>query len=129
MGDSRVREEESRGPVGRDLRLHTSMKWKTMSQLLPALLGMDRIRELRQLGERYGVRNIRVFGSYARGEARPDSDIDLLVSLEYERGVARRLVRFCAEASRLLGVKADVVTEHGLDTRLHARILREARPL
>jgi predicted nucleotidyltransferase len=84
---------------------------------------------LRQIADRYGVRDIRVFGSRARGEARPDSDLDLLVNIEYGRGVARRLVRFCVEASRTLGVKVDVVTEDGLDPVLHARILREARPL
>lgn len=40
--------------------------------------------EVRTLGERYGIRNIRVFGSFARGDARPDSDLDLLV--EYVPG-------------------------------------------
>ncbi len=92
-------------------------------------LGADRIEALRRLGERNGVTNIRVFGSFARGDAGPESDLDLLVSLDYSRGVARRLVCFCREASRLLGMKVDVVTERALDPRLHAPILREARPL
>lgn len=35
--------------------------------------------ELRTLGDRYGIRNIRVFGSFVRGEGGPDSDLDLLV--------------------------------------------------
>jgi hypothetical protein len=93
------------------------------------LLNVERIEALRKLGERYGVSNIRVFGSFARGEAGPDSDLDLLVSLDYRRGVAQRFLRFCEEASRLLGMKVDVVTERALDSRLHAPILREARPL
>ena len=92
-------------------------------------LDADRIEELRRLGVQYGVRNIRVFGSYARDEAGPESDVDLLVSVDYGPGVARRLVRFCAEATRVLGVKADVVTEGALDPELHAGILREARSL
>ncbi len=39
-----------------------------------------------------------------------------------------RLVHFCEEASKLVGMKVDVVTEDGLDRRLHARIFRGARP-
>lgn len=60
---------------------------------------------------------------------KPESDLDLLVDIEYGRGVAMRLVHFCQEARKLLGVKVDVVTEGGLDRRLHARIFREAQPL
>jgi len=94
-----------------------------------ARLDAPRLAALRQIADRYGVRDLRVFGSRARGEARSDSDLDLLVNIEYGRGVARRLVRFCTEASRALGVRVDVVTEDGLDPVLHAGILREARPL
>ena len=85
-----------------------------------ALLDEPGLAILREIAKRYGVRDLRVFGSRARGEARPNSDLDLLVNIEYGRGVARRLVRFCTEASRALGMRVDVV--------LHARILREARP-
>jgi hypothetical protein len=47
---------------------------------------LDEVRAHRdaitQLGVRFGMRNIRVFGSVARGEATPDSDLDLLVDVE-----------------------------------------------
>jgi hypothetical protein len=92
-------------------------------------LDKSRAEVLRSLAAQYDVRNIRVFGSFARGDARPDSDLDLLVSVDYGRGVGRRLVRFCLEASRLLGLEVDVVTDQALDPTLHARILREARAL
>ena len=39
-------------------------------------------REILDLGARHGARNIRVFGSVARGDDRPDSDVDLLVDVE-----------------------------------------------
>ncbi|KAA0253513.1 nucleotidyltransferase [Acidobacteria bacterium ACD] len=95
----------------------------------PSPLDTASAQVLRELAVRYGVRDIRVFGSRSRGDARPDSDLDLLVRVDYERGVGRRLVRFCLEASRLLGLRVDVVTERSLDPTLHARILREARAL
>ena len=51
---------------------------------------MDEVRThrdaIKRLGERFGVRNIRVFGSVARGEATPDSDLDLLVDVERGHG-------------------------------------------
>lgn len=100
-----------------------------MAQALADVLTPDRLAALRALAAKYGVKDLRVFGSYARGEARPESDLDLLVDIEYGRGVAMRLVHFYQEARRLLGVKVDVVTVDGLDKKLHAGIFREARPL
>ena len=100
-----------------------------MEGRLPGPLTRDRIEALHALAARYGVRNLRVFGSHARGEAGKGSDVDLLVSVDYDRGVARRFVRFCHEASQLLGVSVDVVTDASLDPVLHERILREARAL
>lgn len=93
------------------------------------VLTSDRIAALRELAAKYGIRDLRVFGSYARGEAKPWSDLDLLVDIEYGRGVAMRLVHFYQEAQKLLGIRVDVVTADGLDKKLHARIFREARPL
>ena len=100
-----------------------------MAQTLSDVLTPERLAALRALAAKYGVKDLRVFGSYARGEAGPDANLDLLVDIEYGRGVGMRLVHFYQEARRLLGVKLDVVTVGALDERLHARILREARPL
>ncbi|MBI2369413.1 MAG: nucleotidyltransferase domain-containing protein, partial [Deltaproteobacteria bacterium] len=72
--------------------------------------------------------NVRVFGSFARGEAEAHSDIDLLV--EFEEG--RSLLDHDAlvlELEGLLGRKVDIVTERGLYWLLRRRILREARAL
>jgi hypothetical protein len=69
--------------------------------------------QVRRLGERYGIRNIRVFGSFARNQAGPDSDLDLLV--EYVPGQSGfAFVRFCREVEELVGRKVDVATDRSL---------------
>lgn len=100
-----------------------------MAQALSDVLSPERLTALHTLADECGVKDVRVFGSYARGEAEPDSDLDLLVNIEYSRGVAMRLVRFYRGAKKLLGLNVDVVTEDALDPRLHPRIFREARPI
>ena len=93
------------------------------------VLGKERIAALKELARRYGVTVLRVFGSYARGEAGPESDLDILVKIDYGPGVASRLVDFVLAAEDLLGLKVDVITEKSLDPRVHGPILAEARPL
>lgn len=66
-------------------------------------------RELLALARRHGARNVRVFGSVARGEARPDSDIDLLIDLEPDRTLLD-LAALRREATKLLGRPVDIAT-------------------
>jgi predicted nucleotidyltransferase len=99
------------------------------TRALTDVLTPDRLLALRELASKYGVHDLRVFGSYVRGEATPESDLDLLVDIDYGQGVAMRFVHFCQEIEKLFGMKVDVLTEDGLDEGLHAGILREARPL
>lgn len=90
------------------------------------------LREKRQqilaIAEKYGARHIRIFGSVARGDARPDSDIDFLVELEPGRSLFD-LGGLLYELQSLLGVEVDVVTEKGLRARIRERVLQEAIPL
>jgi len=72
--------------------------------------------------------NVRVFGSVARGENRPDSDIDFLVNLEAGRSLLD-LARLLRELNNLLGYPVDVITEAGLRPRIKPQVLKEARPL
>ena len=65
-----------------------------MAETLSDVLTPDRLAALRELAWKYGVHDLRVFGSCARGEATPESDLDLLVDIDYGRGVAMRLVHF-----------------------------------
>lgn len=82
--------------------------------------------EIARIAERYGAKNIRVFGSVSRGEADEDSDIDFLVDLESGRSLLD-LGGLLMDLEKLLERRVDVVTEKGLRPRIRERILREAR--
>ena len=91
------------------------------------LLGQKR-EEILRIAARHGARNLRVFGSVARGEANQESDIDFLVEMEPGRSLLD-LSGLLLDLQDLLGRRVDVVTETGLYWLLRRRILKEARPL
>ncbi|MDX2141654.1 MAG: nucleotidyltransferase family protein [Chloroflexota bacterium] len=84
----------------------------------------DKRDALLQLTQRYGISNVRVFGSVARGEATSQSDIDLLVegleTLPWGGG------RLQIELQLLLGRQVDLVGEQDLHPLIRARVLTEA---
>ena len=83
---------------------------------------------LLEMARRYGVSNVRVFGSVARGEDGEGSDVDLLV--DAPRGTTYfTLARLQDEAERLTGINVDIHTPEGLKARVRAEVLAEARPL
>ncbi|MBI3967053.1 MAG: nucleotidyltransferase family protein [Chloroflexi bacterium] len=85
-------------------------------------------REILGIAARHGVRSIQVFGSFARGDAGADSDVDFLIEVEepvspwFPGGLV-------ADLEDLLGRRVDVVTHNGLHSSLRDRVLQEARPL
>ena len=95
---------------------------------LPHAQLQEKRRQILAIAKKYGAFNVRIFGSVARGEARPDSDIDFLVELEPGRSLFD-LGGLLYELQALLGVEVDVVTEKGLRTRIREEVLRDAVPL
>jgi len=77
------------------------------------------------LGE-YGAQTIGIFGSYARGVQRPDSDLDLLVNFK-ERKSLLTLVRIERELSESIGIKVDLLTEGAVSPYLIDRIKSELK--
>lgn len=88
----------------------------------------NRRKEILETARRNGAVNVRVFGSVARGEDLPHSDIDFLVNLEPGRSLMD-LARLLRELNILLDRPVDVVTEAGLRPRIKTQVLKEARPL
>lgn len=88
----------------------------------------DKRDDIFRLSELHGARNVRVFGSVARDEAGPESDIDFLVDLEQGRSLLD-LGGLLVDLEQLLGRRVDIVTERGLHWYLRDTIIKEARPL
>lgn len=84
--------------------------------------------EILRIAARRGARNLRIFGSVARGTASTESDIDFLVDMDSGRSLFD-LGGLLSDLQELLGRPVDVITEAGLRSRIRARVLAEARPL
>ena len=77
------------------------------------------------IAARHGARNVRVFGSVARGEDGPESDVDLLVEFEPGRGLLNHAA-LIEELQKLLGCRVDVASNNGLKPRIRQRVMEEA---
>ncbi len=90
-------------------------------------IAVDEAR-LSELCRRYRVKELSLFGSAARGEMRPDSDIDLLV--EFQPDAAVGLLEHAGlmlDLEQLLGRKVDLVSKKGLKPRVRPFVLADAR--
>jgi predicted nucleotidyltransferase len=77
-----------------------------------------------QLQERYPIDDLGVFGSYARGEQQPDSDLDVIVTFE-EPVTLFDLVRLEEELTRRLDITVDLVTGDSLKPRVATRVAED----
>jgi len=84
--------------------------------------------EILRIASKYGASDVRIFGSVARGEENPESDVDLLVTLEPGRSLLDR-ASLMLELEKLLGVRVDVATEKSLKDRIRRQIIKNAIPV
>ena len=73
----------------------------------------------------HGARNLRVFGSVARGETTPASDLDLLINLDPGRTLLD-LIAVKQDLEDLLGCVVDVVTEDAVSPHIRDQVLKDA---
>jgi len=85
-----------------------------------------KLKEQRQeLTERYGIASLFLFGSVARDEARPDSDIDLLVEFKQPIGLFQ-FIELQQQLEALLGCKVDLGTKRSLKVQFNDQVFQEA---
>ncbi len=91
--------------------------------------GLQAKREdILRIAAKYGARNVRLFGSRARGDARADSDADFLVDMPSGCSLLD-VGRLMMDLQDVLGCKVDVVEPEGLHWYIRDRVLKEAVPL
>ena len=95
------------------------MKLEELRQYKPQILA---------LAEKYGVENIRIFGSVARGDAKPESDIDFMVNMKGGSGMWE-LAGMWHEMEELLHCKVDLVPENAAYAHILTAAQQEGKPL
>lgn len=96
---------------------------------MPNTIGIP-TEALADLCQRHKVRELALFGSAARGDLRPDSDLDFLVEFQPDARVGfLALARLSRELSALLNHRVDLVPKQGLKPHIRSRVLAEAKVL
>ncbi len=95
----------------------------------PSTIIQAHAASIRRIVLENGAQNPRFFGSTARGDDRDDSDLDLLVEPVPGITSLMSLVRIKRAIEALTGVATDVITPQGLNPRIRADVLRDAKPL
>jgi len=92
------------------------MKPKTLSEIVKIL-----VQHRKELEENYGIRKVKIFGSYVKGKQTHKSDLDLIVEFN-EIPTLIELVRIEEELSKLLGIKVDLLTDEGISPFIRPHI-------
>ena len=87
------------------------------------------LERLREVCERYGIASLEVFGSFARGEYQPDSDVDLLYVLKPDARLGFSLFDLEDELATLFGRPVDLVARKAINKYIRDRVLSDAQPL
>ena len=117
----------NRDPVGRR-RTRQQSRVAMASSAYPLAMDELPLTDIVRIARAHGAQRVSIFGSRARGDARADSDLDLLI-LPGPNMSLFDLAGMQIELEELLGIEVDVVSERALHPLLAEEILAEARPL
>ena len=88
-------------------------------------ISQEQRQKILQIAASHGARDVRIFGSMARGEARPDSDLDLLVKLDPGQSLLD-IIALKQDLEDLIGCKVDVLTEAAISPYIREQVLKNA---
>ena len=88
-------------------------------------ISQEQRQKILQIAASHGARDVRIFGSMARGEARPDSDLDLLVKLDPGQSLLD-IIALKQDLEDLIGRKVDVLTEAAISPYIREQVLKNA---
>ncbi|AUC62482.1 toxin-antitoxin system toxin component (plasmid) [Cyanobacterium sp. HL-69] len=92
---------------------------------LEKILDTNIKQEILNICTKYGAFNVKIFGSYARGEATENSDLDLLMDIEKGKSLLNRIA-LKQELEDLLGIKVDIAKPNNLHETIKNQVLAEA---
>jgi predicted nucleotidyltransferase len=87
------------------------------------------VERLREVCERYGVASLEIFGSAARGDDMPESDVDLLHVLKPDARLGFRIFDLEDELAALFGRPVDLVSRKSINKYIREQVLADAQPL
>jgi uncharacterized protein len=96
--------------------------------LIVAGVEIDETR-LAEICDTYGIAELKIFGSRARGTGRPDSDIDVLYTLRPGCRLGWEIDQLADELAEIFGRPVDLVSVRALHPLLRSSVLAEARPV
>lgn len=104
--------------------------YSTKTESSASLLDTLDHKALAAICRRHGIQWLALFGSHARGAARPDSDVDLVVDFAPGKTPGLGIVKVAEALGTAMGDRrVDLVTRRGLPSRIRERVLASARPL
>jgi predicted nucleotidyltransferase len=103
-----------------------AINWPSLGNTMSLAELRARKMEIHSLAHQFGARRIRVFGSTARNEDRPDSDIDFLVDFPPGYDLFSQRIPLTECLSTLLHRPVDLIPEHEINRHIRDAVLREA---
>lgn len=86
---------------------------------------MQKKVDILTIAQKYGAKNLRIFGSVARGQESELSDIDILLEMDAQQGLLEQIA-FAQALEDLLGCKVDLAEEETLHPLIKNRVMQEA---